>query len=307
MKYICTLGIIALCSPIAGMAHVPRNDALPVGDGKVSTVAKSGNVLACRTNFRTGGARHSGGWFHGETWNPLEKPHVRGDVMWPEAHFAVQPGKDSLTIASNGLPVDEPTGVFPIARDDPAFAFDTNPNPIEKQKIAFAIPLNPAPAETPGCLSMGVIGYTLTGVAFFSALDDAGHDAAAHEVQDLCNGHPQGKGLYHYHNSSPCLPGAEQDAVVGWALDGYPIMGMRDADGHRLTNQDLDPCHGRAESVDVDGRHYSYAYRLTMEYPYTLGCFSGQVPAETRASIRRSLGPPVPRGPDGRPRRGGQD
>lgn len=114
---------------------------------------------------------------------------------------------------------------------------------------------------------MGMIGFTFTGVAIYNALDDAGLDAAAHEVQDLCNGHPQGKGQFHYHNSSPCLPGADRNEVVGWALDGYPILGMRDASGATLTNADLDACHGRAERVDVSGLTYNYAYRLTHEYP----------------------------------------
>ena len=150
---------------------------------------------------------------------------------------------------------------------------------------------------------MGMTGFALNGVAFYNALDDAGNDAAAHEVQDACDGHPQGKGQYHYHSSSPCLPKAGDHAHVGWALDGYPIFGMRDAAGKLLTNADLDVCHGRAEKVTVDGRTYDYAYRLTQEYPYTLGCFMGQLMPETRQSIRQSMGPPRQRGVDGRPAR----
>ena len=139
---------------------------------------------------------------------------------------------------------------------------------------------------------MGMIGISMTGVAFYNALDDAGRDAAAHEVQDLCDGHPQGKGQYHYHSSSPCLPGADGDALVGWALDGFPILGMKDADGTVLHNAALDACHGRAENITVQGRHYDYAYRLTPEYPYTLGCFVGQVQKATVQAIHRSMGPP---------------
>lgn len=289
------------------LAHEPVATALPVGDGKVTTHPKAGHVFACRTQFRTGGARHVGAWLDGDTWNPLEKPQVRGRVMWPDASFSLAEQEGWLAVESNGLPVDQPTGSFPIARDDPAYAYDTNPNPISVQSLAFAIPLEPVKAIEAGCLPMGMIGFTLTGVALYSALDDAGLDAAAHEVQDLCNGHPQGKGQYHYHSSSPCLPGAEDNVVVGWALDGYPILGMRDADDRLITNADLDDCHGRAELVTVDGRVYPYAYRLTQEYPYTLGCFSGEVHALTIQSIRRSMGPPRRRGPDGRPsrRRGG--
>jgi hypothetical protein len=99
------------------------------------------------------------------------------------------------------------------------------------------------------------------------------------------------------------LPGSNRNELVGWSLDGYPILGMRDSSGKRLTNADLDQCHGRAETVAIDGRRYDYAYRLTMEYPYTIGCFTGQLLPETQASIRRSLGPPQRRGRDGRPPR----
>ena len=276
---------------------------LPLGDGRVTDRPAVGNVFACRTRFRGGGARHDGPWFHGDTWNPAEKPHVAGRVMWPEAKFSLTPHGDRLTVEGNGLPVQQPTGAFPISRNDPVYKYDTNPNGIAAHNLSFEIPAKPVRADAPSCVPMGMIGFTITGVAIYNALDDAGRDAAAHEIQDLCDGHPQGRGQYHYHSSSPCLPGAESNALVGWALDGYPILGMRDAKGKLLTNADLDACHGRAEAVNARGRTYSYAYRLTQEYPYTLGCFTGQVQRSTRQAIRRSLGPPRRRGPDGRPPR----
>ncbi len=290
------ISICALAGSHAALAHDPAPTTLPVGDGKVTDHPAAGNVYACNQNFRTGGARHVGDWFKGDTWNPLEKPHVQGEVLWPDAKFSMTPADQQMRIESNGLPVGQPTGDFPIARTDPVYQYDTNPNPITAQKLDFNIPKAPQRAADPGCLRMGMIGFTTTGVAFYNALDDAGNDAAAHEVQDLCNGHPQGKGQYHYHNSSPCLPGAEVDKVVGWALDGYPILGMREADGSLITNADLDDCHGRAEDLQVGGRSYDYAYRLTMEYPYVMGCYTGLVASETSQSIRDSMGPQRQRG-----------
>lgn len=293
-----------LVNPVQAATHAAHPapsqiSELPVGDGRVSDAPRLGYVFACNTGFRQGGARHVGGWFHGDTWNPLEKPHVRGRVMWSEAAFDLSQEGQRQRVVSNGLPVGQPTGAFPIDPSDPVFAFDTNPNPIRPQTLDFRIPAVPTRAEQPGCLPMGMIGFTLTGVALYNALDDAGNDAAAHEVQDLCNGHPQGKGQYHYHNSSPCLPGADRNAVVGWALDGYPILGSRDSQGRPLGNTDLDVCHGRKEDLLIDGRRYDYAYRMTAEYPYIIGCFSGQQLPETRQSIRKSMGPP-------RERRGGR-
>lgn len=294
MRYLPILVLLMLALVEPAGAH-----ELPVGDGHVTDHPEPGNVYSCRTMFRTGGARHVGSWFHGDTWNPAEKPHVAGRVMWPDADFSVVPRDGELAIESNGLPVGEPTGNFPIAYTDPVYVYDTNPNSIRRQDLSFDIPSRPERADYPGCLPMGMIGITTTGVAIYSALDDAGRDAAAHEIQDVCNGHPQGKGQYHYHSGSPCLPGANADKLVGWALDGYPILGMRDTSGKLLTNADLDACHGRSEQVTVNGRSYDYAYRLTQEYPYTLGCFTGEVQRSTMQAIRRAMGPP--KGRPGRP------
>ena len=52
-------------------------------------------------------------------------------------------------------------------------------------------------------------------------------------------------------NQIACLPGAEGNEVVGCALDGYPILSLRDANGATLTNADLDARHGRPGQVEV--------------------------------------------------------
>ena len=270
------LALVVTLAFLCGTASA-NAQTLPLGDGHVSDHPEVGYVYSCRTTFRAGGARHDGPWIEGTSWDPSLKPHVMGDVTWPQASFSLTQQGSELDVRSNGLPVDEPTGIFPIATSDPAYAFDTNPNAIAPQHLSFPIPAAPTEAAQPSCLPMGMIGFTTTGVALYSALDDAGRDAAAHEIQDLCDGHPQGKGQYHYHSSSPCLPGAQTDGLVGYALDGYPILGMRDASGTLITNADLDACHGRRENVTVQGRSYTYAYRLTQAYPYTLGCFMGVV------------------------------
>ncbi len=77
---------------------------------------------------------------------------------------------------------------------------------------------------------------------------------------------------------------------MGWALDGYPILGLKDAQGRWRTSADLDACHGRAEPVQVNGHLFHYAYRFTREYPYTLGCFTGDLLAGTQQSIGEQTG-----------------
>ncbi len=273
------------------MAVALEAQSLPLGDGHVADHPAKGYVYACQMHFRGGGARHDGPWFHGDRWNPLEKPHVQGSVLWPDAEFTFTLQGSDLLFRGNGLPLKEPTGIFPIARTDPAYQFDTNPNSIEAQDLEFEIPAHPVLADAPGCLPMGMIGFTVSGVALYNALDDAGRDAAAHEIQDKCDGHPQANSQYHYHNASPCIPGIETDRLVGWALDGFPIFGLKDAKGEELTDADLDACHGRREKVTVDGRTYPYAYHMTREYPYILGCFAGMLLPTTLQDVREGLQP----------------
>jgi hypothetical protein len=131
------------------LASPSRAHDLPLGDGHVTDHPARGNVYSCRMTFRRGGARHEGSWFHGDTWDPTEKPHVSGRVFWPEASFTLAPSGTDLLFQGNGLPVREPTGIFAIAPTDPAYRFDTNPNRIEAQHLKFEIPAEPELAQEP--------------------------------------------------------------------------------------------------------------------------------------------------------------
>jgi hypothetical protein len=126
-----------------------------------------------------------------------------------------------------------------------------------------------------------MIGVAVSGSAIFNALDARGRDAPAHEVQDSCDGHPERTGQYHYHNLSRCFTdtGAVSNRhsdLIGYALDGFGVYGTRGDGGRELTNADLDACHGHTGTVQWDGQIQNiYHYHFTLEYPYTLGCFTG--------------------------------
>jgi YHYH protein len=256
-------------------------DALPLGDGNVSTTSAAvGSVFACRAgNPNAGGAQVDGPWIHGSTWNANQKVVVQGNVSWPSANFSVSVRGRSRVIVTNDLPSGFDTGTFPIQSSDPAYQYDRNPNTIKSgQSITATLPTTPDAASSPHCLPGGAIGVLLNGVLLFDALDGPGRDAVAHEEQDLCQGHPQQDGQYHYHEVPTCLRdnATGSSTVVGWALDGYPIVVERDAAGNLPNNADLDACHGRVSPVTVDGaRRMTYHYDATLEYPYTLGCFHG--------------------------------
>ncbi|MGH3472544.1 MAG: YHYH protein [Nocardioidaceae bacterium] len=135
---------------------------------------------------------------------------------------------------------------------------------------------------------LGPIGVFVNGVVMFNALDDAGRDADAHEVQDSCDGHPQGKDIYHYHDLSACLATAANSApgsstLVGYALNGYGVYVERDAQGNLPIDADLDACHGRTSTVMWDGKPTNmYHYDVTLEYPYFVGCFYGSPVVSSR-------------------------
>ncbi len=117
----------------------------------------------------------------------------------------------------------------------------------------------------------------LNGVALFNALDASGRDAVAHEIQDKCDGHPQGAGIYHYHSMSSCISNEDaNNTLVGYALDGFGIYSDRDAKGNLYTSANLDECHGITSEILWDGKMVNmYHYVLTHDYPYSIGCFRG--------------------------------
>ncbi len=254
--------------------------AIPLGDGKVSTTPRSGYVDSCSTTFRQGGAQHSGDWIDGSnnTWNMTEKVVVEGAVSWPAAHYDVTMSGGIRTLTTNDLPDRFTTGIFPIQVTDPAFRYDPNPNHIAAQEVTFRVPVDPAPADVPTCTGLGPIGVLDDGVLLYNALDDAGRDAVAHETQDSCNGHPDGRERYHHHDVPSCIVNTSTDpsTLIGFALDGFGIYVERDANGNLPSNADLDECHGRTSEVMWDGAlRTMYHYDATLEYPYTVGCFRG--------------------------------
>ncbi len=269
----------------AGGASATDPAFLPIGDGRVSTSGpRRGYVYACRTGMAPpggAGAFAEGPWIRGDgTFDQTAKATVDGAVRWSGARFRVWVSGSRRIVRGNGLPVGETTGEFPIRSSDDAYRYDRNPNSIRSQGVFYSLPRRPRRAARPSCLSGGPIGIARDGVAIFDALDALDRDAVAHEVQDSCDGHPQQRGLYHYHSIPSCLTAGESkrrpSGLIGWALDGYPIYGPRGHRGRLLTNADLDACHGTTSRVRFGGRwRRIYHYVATLEYPYTLGCFRG--------------------------------
>ena len=269
----------------AGLAQA-HDGAVPLGDGKVSDEPKRDYVFSCQQDFqdRPGPAQPFGPWIKGDLWYPDDKPFLSGNVIWSEGGSEIELSGDIRSIHSHSVP-DHGTGEFPIPRDSALYRYDRNPNEISPRRWRLDLPAKPEVAARPSCLPMGPIGIALSGAAIFNALDAVGLDAAAHEIQDKCGGHPERRGLYHYHAGSDCMTETSKTSdghsgLVGYALDGFGIFGPLGESGEDLSNADLDACHGHTGKVIWDGKTVTlYHYHLTAEYPYTLGCFTG-TPAE---------------------------
>lgn len=258
---------------------------VPLGDFKYSTtVAKKGSVFLCNARYDNPGSSVNGPWIKNETWNYLQKIDISGSVTWAQAKFSNAVSGDTRTITTNALPLTHTTGVFPVARRDAAAAYDPNPNTISAQSITSVLPANPVYSPTPYCMG-GEVGIMLSGVPLFNAFDAGLRDAPAHELQDSCDGHPQGAGEYHYHSLSSCFKDTGVETVLGYAYDGFPITGGKVAEGKFLTTDDLDECHGITSDVVIDGKKKStYHYVMTVDFPYSAGCFRGK-PVTTGPSI----------------------
>ena len=168
---------LAMALPGAAVAHSTK---IPVGDGKVSNSPRAGYVYSCQQRFNpnAGGAHRTGDWIVGNYWYPDRKPVVDGAVRWNGSGTDVNLTTSVRVLTTNGLPTHT-SGVYPVSRSDDAYQYDRNPNRIRATNRRVSIPANPQIAGRASCLPMGAIGYALTGVAIFNALDGPGRDAVA--------------------------------------------------------------------------------------------------------------------------------
>jgi hypothetical protein len=262
--------------------NMPSTDldlsALPLGSGKYSTSAKSGYLDACGFPSGTGGAV-TGSWIDtsAKTWNLNTKPASEGKVYFHSEFSAAHEG-DSEVLTGNGLP--PVAGKFPVTSSDPTDKYGGDPNSVFEHHIKVTIPYNPKIASKATCV-MGMSGIAVNGVPILDGFNETDYDADAAEIQDVCHGHPNPSAGYHYHGLSPCLLSAyarTHTTQVGWALDGFGIYVEYNSKGQLLTDADLDACHGRTSVVPWHGKMVRiYHYDMTIDFPYTVGCFRGTV------------------------------
>ena len=239
-----------------------------------------------------------------------------------------------IRVQSNGLPLScyASPRVKPLDQDND-FEVDFNPPAVQQVSPETQSEVNDqvcdiqahrdVPAESKftlkGSSNMNVVaGIALDGVAYMNHMSALGVDpfypsvygqvfnpAQAVEKVDLCLGHPQAAGIYHYHSLSPCIADPTSQSVnpcnaqngcndfaehsvtgykrelmvIGIAKDGHVMYGPYLSNGEEAGQAGLDVCNGAVGLADCDD---SYAYFATKTFPYLAGCFgSGNRPQFT--------------------------
>ncbi len=148
--------------------------------------------------------------------------------------------------------------------------------------IILSPTLGTTPLTRDAALGVAVNGvpiYDYTGGGEMSQADLAHHQARHDTVQtgqlDVCGGHAGRGDDYHYHTKPACMiaqmANAGDDAIIGWAFDGFPIFGDNNPDGSMITPGDLDLCNGQPDD------NYGYRYHTSIDAPYIVQCLMGKV------------------------------
>lgn len=100
-------------------------------------------------------------------------------------------------------------------------------------------------------------------------------DAVALKQLDVCGGHTGRGDDYHYHELPRCMieemNNKDDNPIIGWGFDGYPLYGNNNPDGSTIEPGFLDVCNGQPDSI------FGYRYHTSDEHPYILQCLMGEV------------------------------
>ena len=139
-----------------------------------------------------------------------------------------------------------------------------------------------APQTRDAALGVAVNGvpiYDYTGGGEMSQ-DDLAHHQTRHDTLqtgqlDVCGGHAGRGDDYHYHVAPTCMidqmANAGDDAIIGWAFDGFPIYGDANPDGTVIADGVLDVCNGQTDDT------FGYRYHTSQDAPYIVQCLMGEV------------------------------
>jgi YHYH protein len=257
------------------------------------------------------------------TVNQIQELKLRSATVAPittnRVSIDIIDGKRIIT--ANGIS-RHPTGQFPG---------QGNPNKISEQSLKFTLPVKPIKRDHPMTYQLGIFGIGVNGVLFEPQAAEWFHGKRGSVWQydalggalplgfDAHSAHVQPNGSYHYHGLPKGLlkrlhiSANQPSAMVGWALDGFPIYALfaKDKNGtvQKMTSSyrlksgmrsngngqpggiydgafvadwefeegrgNLDKCNG-AKIYNSAFPQGTYAYFLTENFPVIPRCFYGR-------------------------------
>jgi phosphatidylethanolamine-binding protein (PEBP) family uncharacterized protein len=162
---------------------------------------------------------------------------------------------------------------------------------------AWRIPLHPVVSKEPASIKdrflRGAIALAVNGVPIFNPQNNRGEVAQEIGELDQWGGHCGRGDDYHYHSAPLHLQTqAGKGMPIAYALDGYPILGLTEAEGSPVAA--LDEFNGHEAAGG------GYHYHASTKYPYVNGGFhgevtevGGQVDPQPRAGGFRGAGTPL--------------
>ena len=188
---------------------------------------------------------------------------------------------NGITATNEQIPVPAPGLESPIPLE-PVMA-----NAVTTRDSSLGIAVNGVPIydyTTGGELEMDAEGNTTY---------DERRDTILLGQLDNCGGHSGRGDDYHYHKEPSCMlavmPNANDNPIIGWAYDGYPMYGKNNPDGSTIGASDLGPCNGQADET------FGYRYHTSDTQPYIIKCMKGEVNEQDlpRVSPFRDGGAPI--------------
>lgn len=159
--------------------------------------------------------------------------------------------------------------------------------------ITMRLPVDPVMAQTPTDLgTVATVGVALDGVPIFA---DAPSVLVTGQMPalDVCGGHIDPGGWYHWHATSTdidtpleaagvaadCALTQDASAQFGYAFDGFAMFGSLEADG--TAPEGLDACGGHIGMIDgVE----TYHYHASKDFPNLPKCLVGVVAQDNFAT-----------------------
>lgn len=162
-----------------------------------------------------------------------------------------------------------------------------NPNTISEKSVSVTVPMTPVDDASPDDVDLGTIGVAVNGVSIFSNEAGPGDDIYDEVATfDLCDGHPEQAGKYHYHTEPSAISNGDEE-FVGVMRDGYPVYG-RFGHGTSADVAGLD-AQGGHTSTTVDSPSVAvYHYHVNLQtngtdqaYFISAGKYTGTIGACT--------------------------